>query len=93
MTTDQEVQDPLPARQVAAVVAGNAIEFYDFVTYAFFAAQIGRTFFPSDTAGTSLLASLATVGAGFLTRPRGAYVIGRDADRAGRKPAMLLSFW
>ena len=38
---------PLPTRQVVAVVTGNAIEFYDFVTYAFFAAQIGRTFFPS----------------------------------------------
>jgi MFS family permease len=83
----------LPARQVAAVVAGNAIEFYDFVTYAFFAAQIGRTFFPSDSPVTSLLASLATFGAGFLTRPLGAFVIGRYADRAGRKPAMLLSFW
>ena len=73
------------------MVTGNAIEFYDFVTYAFFAAQIGRTFFPSDTPGTSLLASLATLGAGFLTRPLGAWVIGRYADRAGRKPAMLLS--
>src|SRR5690242_21891663 len=92
MTTPR-VQESLPARQVAAVVAGNAIEFYDFVTYAFFAAQIGRTFFPSDTPGTSLLASLATFGAGFLTRPLGAFVIGRHADRAGRKPAMLLSFW
>jgi MFS family permease len=93
MTTEQQEQDHLPARQVAAVVTGNAIEFYDFVTYAFFAAQIGRTFFPSDTPGTSLLASLATFGAGFLTRPLGALVIGRYADRTGRKPAMLLSFW
>jgi MFS family permease len=83
----------LPARQIAAVVAGNAIEFYDFVTYAFFATQIGRTFFPSDEPGISLLASLATFGAGFLSRPLGALVIGRYADRAGRKPAMLLSFW
>jgi MFS family permease len=83
----------LPAKQVLAVVTGNALEFYDFVTYAFFAAQIGRTFFPSGTPGTSLLASLATFGAGFLTRPLGALIIGRYADRVGRKPAMLLSFW
>jgi MHS family citrate/tricarballylate:H+ symporter-like MFS transporter len=71
---------------------GNAVEFYDFVTYAFFAAQIGRAFFPSDTKGTSLLASLATFGAGFLTRPLGAWVLGRLGDRIGRKPAMLMSF-
>ena len=83
---------PLPARHVAAVCVGNALEFYDFVTYAFFAAQIGRTFFPSQERDLSLLASLATFGAGFLTRPVGAWVIGRMGDRRGRKPAMLLSF-
>jgi MHS family citrate/tricarballylate:H+ symporter-like MFS transporter len=77
---------------VLAVVVGNGLEYYDFVTYAFFAAQIGRTFFPSNTPGTSLLASLATFGVGFLTRPLGALVIGRLGDRVGRKPAMLLSF-
>jgi MFS transporter, MHS family, citrate/tricarballylate:H+ symporter len=82
----------LQKRQVLAVVVGNGLEYYDFVTYAFFAAQIGRTFFPSNVPGTSLLASLATFGVGFLTRPLGAFVIGRFGDRAGRKPAMLLSF-
>jgi MHS family citrate/tricarballylate:H+ symporter-like MFS transporter len=81
----------LPKRQVLAGVVGNGLEFYDFVTYAFFAVQIGRTFFPSTSAAASLLASLATFGVGFLTRPLGALVIGRFGDRAGRKPAMLLS--
>ena len=82
----------LKARHVAAVTVGNALEFYDFLTYVFFAAQIGRTFFPSADAAGSLLASLATFGAGFLMRPVGALTIGRLADRIGRKPAMLLSF-
>jgi MFS transporter, MHS family, citrate/tricarballylate:H+ symporter len=78
-------------RQALAVAVGNGLEFYDFVTYAFFATQIGRTFFPSTTPGLSLLSSLATFGVGFLTRPLGAIVIGRFGDRAGRKPAMMLS--
>jgi MFS family permease len=89
---DSSAAPALPRRHVVAVALGNALEFYDFITYAFFAAQIGRTFFPSDRPGISLLASLATFGAGFLTRPLGAWVIGRMGDRRGRKPAMLLSF-
>lgn len=82
----------LSGRQIAAICAGNALEFYDFVVYAIFAAQIGRTFFPSERPGVSLLASLATFGVGFATRPLGALVIGRFADRAGRRPAMIVSF-
>ena len=78
-------------RQIAAVTAGNALEFYDFVTYAFFATQIGRALFPGDSSN-SLLLSLATFGVGFLTRPLGGLLIGRLADRRGRKPAMILSF-
>lgn len=82
----------MPARDVAAVVAGNGLEFYDFIAYAFFALQISRTFFPARSPGTSLLMSLATFGAGFLMRPLGALVLGRLADRVGRRPAMLVSF-
>ena len=73
-------------------MAGNALEFYDFTTYAFFAVQIGHAFFPAKTPFISLMLSLATFGVGFVSRPIGAWVIGRYGDRAGRKPAMLLSF-
>jgi len=82
---------PPAARQIAAVVAGNALEFYDFVTYSFFAVQIGRTLFPG-TADQSLMLSLGAFGIGFLSRPLGGLIIGRYADRKGRKPAMILSF-
>ena len=77
--------------QIASVTAGNALEFYDFVTYAFFATQIGRTLFPGDASQTLLL-SLATFGVGFFARPLGGLIIGRFADRRGRKPAMILTF-
>jgi MHS family citrate/tricarballylate:H+ symporter-like MFS transporter len=82
-----------PARRhIAAVLLGNGLEFYDFLAYSFFALQIGRTFFPSQNPLSSLLLSLATFGAGFLTRPIGALLIGRYADRVGRRPAMMLTF-
>jgi len=82
----------LARRSVAAATVGNALEFYDFITYAFFAIQIGHAFFPSHNAYGSLMLSLATFGAGFITRPIGAIVIGAYSDRVGRRPAMMLSF-
>jgi MFS family permease len=79
-------------RHIFAIVAGNALEFYDFLTFSYFAIYIGKTFFPSDDPMTSLLASLATFGVGFATRPIGAIVIGGWGDVWGRKPATMLCF-
>ncbi|CAO4166455.1 MFS transporter [Methylorubrum populi] len=81
----------LDRKAVGAVVLGNALEFYDFTIYAFFAKSIGATFFPSGSATDSLLASLALFGIGYVMRPIGGVVIGAFADRAGRKPAMLIT--
>jgi len=78
-------------RAVTAAILGNGLEFYDFITFAFFAIQIGHTFFPSESPFLSLMGSLATFGAGFITRPLGAHVLGGYADTHGRKPAMLIS--
>ena len=82
----------LPRRFIVAATIGNALEFYDFITYAFFAIQIGHAFFPSHNAYGSLMLSLATFGVGFVTRPIGGVIIGAYSDRAGRRPAMMLSF-
>ena len=98
--TEQLAQDasatparpPLINRATFAVTIGNMLEFYDFITYSFFAIQIGRTFFPTHGEFGSLMLSLATFGAGFITRPIGALVLGTYSDRVGRKPAMILSF-
>jgi MFS transporter, MHS family, citrate/tricarballylate:H+ symporter len=97
MTPSQPTQgkfrsDRVPLRYALAVFAGNGLEFYDFMSYAFFAVYIGKTFFPSENPGVSLLAALGTFGAGFVTRPIGAMVFGPLGDRIGRKPVMLLSF-
>jgi MFS family permease len=78
--------------KVFAVGIGNALEFYDFLTYSYFAIQIGHCFFPAAQTTHGLLFSLATFGVGFITRPLGGLIIGRFGDRAGRKPAMVLSF-
>lgn len=81
-----------PRRAIVAATIGNALEFYDFLTYAFFAIQIGHAFFPRGSAYGNLMLSLATFGAGFVTRPIGGIVIGAFSDRVGRRAAMMLSF-
>ena len=91
MTSTDAPHPRLERKAVAAVVLGNALEFYDFTVYAFFAVPIGEAFFPSKDPTSSLLASLALFGIGYVMRPVGGAVIGALADRAGRKPAMVLT--
>jgi MHS family citrate/tricarballylate:H+ symporter-like MFS transporter len=79
-------------RAAFGATVGNMLEFYDFITYSFFAIQIGHSFFPAQSEYGSLMLSLATFGAGFVTRPIGGIVLGIYSDRVGRRPAMLLSF-
>ena len=90
--TGADARGGLGRRSILAATIGNALEFYDFITYGFFAIQIGHAFFPSQSAYASLMLSLGLFGAGFVTRPLGGIVIGLYADRVGRRPAMMLSF-
>ncbi len=88
-----EGNKPFSVKRAAfAATIGNMLEFYDFITYSFFAIQIGHTFFPAQSEYGSLMLSLATFGAGFVTRPVGGIVLGIYSDRVGRRPAMLSSF-
>src|ERR1022692_2167713 len=89
---DEPSRPPMSIRNVAAVVIGNWLEFYDFVVYTFFTLQIGDAFCPTHSEFGKLMLSLFTFGVGFVFRPIGAVVIGRLADRVGRRPAMLVSF-
>jgi MFS transporter, MHS family, alpha-ketoglutarate permease len=71
---------------------GNLIEWYDWYTYAAFAIYFAPSFFPkSDDPTVQLLNTAAVFGVGFLMRPIGGWVLGRYADRHGRKAALTLS--
>ncbi|MGN6084002.1 MFS transporter [Trinickia sp.] len=78
-------------RAVLAVIIGNGFEWFDFISYSFFAIVIGRLFFPAGDPNVSLLLSVSTVGVGFFMRPVGGLVLGALADKAGRKVALTIT--
>ena len=71
-------------RLIAAAAVGNALEFYDFTVYSFFAILIGKLFFPVHSPFGQLMLAVASFGVA-SSRARSAAVIGMYADRAGRK--------
>jgi metabolite-proton symporter len=78
-------------KNVIRVSSGNFLEMYDFIVFGYYAAAIGRTFFPVHNPYASLMLSLMTFGAGFLMRPVGAVVLGAYIDRYGRRAGLLLT--
>ena len=78
-------------RTVIAATIGAVLEWYDLLVYAMFAVVLAKQFFPVADPQVSLLLSLGTFALAWLVRPIGAVVIGAYGDRAGRKPALVLS--
>ena len=78
-------------KNVIRVSSGNFLEMYDFIVFGYYAAPIGRTFFPGQNPYASLMLSLMTFAAGFLMRPVGAIVLGAYIDRYGRRAGLLLT--
>jgi MFS family permease len=64
---------------------------YDFMIFGYYAAAIGRAFFPKASEFASLMLSLGTFGAGFLMRPLGALTLGPYIDRRGRRAGLILT--
>ena len=74
---------------VVRVASGNLLEAYDFQVFGYYAAAIGRAFFPGSNEYASLMLSFATFGAGFLMRPLGAIFLGAWIDHKGRRAGLL----
>ncbi len=91
MTSESSLDQPQRWRAVAAASVGNALEWFDFVVFGFFAGTMAKVFFPAGDETVALLWTFATFGLTFFIRPFGAIVLGNYADRYGRKAALTLS--
>jgi MFS transporter, MHS family, proline/betaine transporter len=76
-------------RVVLASILGNGLEWFDFVSYGYFASIIAKVFFPANSE-LSLMLAYATFAVAFLVRPIGGIVLGAYADRFGRRRALSL---
>jgi len=90
-TTPHRLGTSNETRIIVACGIGTALEWFDFVAYAMFAPIIARTFFPTGSELTSLLATFGAFTAGFVMRPLGALLLGNYADSSGRKAALSAS--
>lgn len=78
-------------RSIFGGSVGNLIEWYDWFAYALFSLYFAPTFFPEGDRTAQLLQTSAVFAVGFLMRPVGGWLLGRYADRKGRKAALTLS--
>src|ERR1700682_635610 len=85
----------MPAGQTRRVIAAgmidNVLEWYDFAIYGYFAAAIGRHFFPHEDAGAQRVSAFGVFAIGYLMRPVGGALIGHIGDRFGRRAALTVS--
>ena len=79
------------ARLISACVIGTVLEWYDFAIYGYFAAEIGRAFFPAGDKVAQILSAFAVFAVGFVVRPVGGVIVGHIGDWFGRRTALILS--
>ncbi len=80
-------------RAILSCMVGNALEWYDFALYGYFATTIGSLFFPKFSMVASLMATFGIFAAGFIMRPLGGAIFGHIGDKMGRKKALLWSIY
>lgn len=79
---------PPQIRSIVGGLAGNLIEWYDFLAYSIFSIYFANAFFPSDKPTVQLMNTAAIAAVGYIARPLGSWLIGLYADRRGRKAAL-----
>jgi MHS family citrate/tricarballylate:H+ symporter-like MFS transporter len=76
---------------ILRATSGNFLEQFDFFLFGFYAAAIGKAFFPSTNETASLLNTFGVFWLGALMRPVGAIVLGTYIDRIGRRQGLIVT--
>jgi len=76
---------------IAGGSVGNLVEWYDWYVYSAFSLYFAKSFFPPASQTVQLLNAAAVFAVGFLMRPVGGWLLGRFADRHGRRAALTTS--
>lgn len=76
---------------VIAACLGNALEWYDFGLFGFFAVTLSEMFFPFQGKVGALISTFLVFAIGLLMRPFGGMIFGYIGDKFGRKMALVLS--
>lgn len=77
--------------QILTGSVGHLVEYFDWSAYSFLAIYFSRQFFPGDAESVvPLLATFTVFAVGFLARPVGGVLMGRMADRYGRRPTLAV---
>src|SRR5262249_11178761 len=86
-----EMNSAQRCRVIAAGVIGNTLEWYDFAIYGYFAAQIGRHFFPHEDAVAQLLSAFGVFAVGCLSRSVAGVLVRSLGGTGGRRPSCSFS--
>ncbi len=78
-------------RSILGGSAGNLVEWFDWYVYSAFSLYFASEFFPGGDPAAQFIKTSGIFWAGFLMRPVGGWLLGRVADRHGRRTALALS--
>lgn len=77
---------------ITSSLAGTAVEYFDFYSYATAAALVfNKVFFPKHDPTVGTILAFGGIAVGFLARPIGSVLFGHLGDRVGRKSTLIIT--
>lgn len=78
-------------KAIIAGAIGNAMEWFDYALFGYFASIISVLFFPTTDPVVGLMLTFLVFGLGFIARPFGGLLFGHMADKIGRRHTLAIT--